>query len=150
MKFRNMIWISMCTLLLTACGDKINTLSSLGETDSSRAAMSQQTDPILDFQKKVIPVVEEAIHGQFPKENRLEYFDYYFDNDNLKVVFLVDKEETSEMKSLHQELTERLGDKVVFKKAKHNPEALRDLTDQVSDYVQKLRLTGGYSVFSRS
>ncbi|NIK70796.1 hypothetical protein [Paenibacillus sp. BK720] len=59
---------------------------------------------------------------------------------------MVDKESAANMKALHQELTEKLGDRVVFVKAKYNPQALVDLMNQVSDYLQTLHLQGSYSV----
>jgi len=39
------------------------------------------------------------------------------------------------MKELQKELKEKLGDKVLFRKAKHNPKFLSDTTKKVADYV---------------
>lgn len=122
---------------------------------------------IVDFQKEVIPVVEEVLRKWFPKQNPISdtetitvinseaFFDqavYYFENDdvnNQKVVFIVDKEDTKEMKAVMKELQEKLGEKVTFKKAKRNPQALRNLTKTVADYVDSIDRgahTVGYDV----
>lgn len=91
----------------------------------------------------------DALNKQFPHDtNGDAYFAQatsYFDNDdvnNLKVVFLVYQENTKEMKALRKELEEKLGDKVVFKKAKYSPKVLSDMVKDVTDYVDTLTAEG--------
>jgi hypothetical protein len=137
MNIKTMLWVSMCVLMLTACGDRPEQAAN----STAPKIQAKQADPIVDFQREVIPVLEDALNKQFPKNDPDAFFDqadYYFENEdvnNLKVIFLVDKEDTKEMKALRKDLEEKLGDKVVFKKAKHNPKVLRDMTKEVADYV---------------
>lgn len=101
----------------------------------------------------MIPVLEDALNKQFPKNDPNAFFDqadYYFENDdvnNLKVVFHVDKEDTEEMKALRKELEEKLGEKVIFKKATHNPKMLHDMSEDIAEYVDTMVEEGkSYSV----
>ncbi|MGM0884979.1 MAG: hypothetical protein ACQEXQ_28540 [Bacillota bacterium] len=168
--------------MLTACGVKPNehevNLSAAKKTNQVDSTVTDQADAdnvakaewdkIVDFQREVIPVLEEALIKQFPMkvnktgtptidvdgEASLEQATSYFDNDdvnNLKVVFLVDKEDTTEMMAIRKELEEKLGDKVVFKKAKHNPKVLRDMAKEVDEYLRakilsKYETQSAYSV----
>lgn len=132
------------TLMLTACGHEVNLPASQENADQGGVAIIHQSDPTLEFQREVIPVLEAAKSKQFPKnDNGDAFFDqatYYFDNGDVnhpKLVFLVHRENTIEIKGLRKELEEKLGDKVVFKKARHNPKVLRDMTKEVADYVAK-------------
>lgn len=163
MIFKKTMWISFCIMMLTACGDKpkdqevnlsvaqvkanhdASTVTDKADADKVAKA---EWDKIVDFQREVIPVLEDAINKQFLKNDLdafLDQADYYFDNDdvnNLKVVFHVDKEDTKEMKALRKELEEKLGEKVIFKKAKHNPKVLHDLTKVIADYVVTINEKG--------
>ncbi|WP_190861197.1 hypothetical protein [Paenibacillus arenilitoris] len=183
MNFKKMLWVSICMLMLTACGVKPNenevnlslpqvkvnqdasTVTDQADADSVAKA---EWDKIVDFQREVIPVLEEVLIKQFPmKVNKtgtptididgdalLEQATSYFDNDdvnNLKIVFLVDKEDATEMMAIRKELEEKLGDKVVFKKAKHNPKVLRDMAKEVDEYLHakilsKYETQSAYSV----
>ena len=155
-------------LMLTACGLKPNenevnlsvpqvkvnqdasTVTDQVDADNVEKA---EWDKIVDFQREVIPVLEDALNKQFPKNDPDAFFDqadYYFENDdvnNLKVVFHVDKEDTEEMKALRKELEEKLGEKVIFKKATHNPKMLHDMSEEVAEYVDTMVEEGkSYSV----
>ena len=131
---------------------KQDDLTVTHQADAEEVA-KEEFQKIVDFQKEVIPVVKVALIKQFPKKVNISetatvdtydgdaFIDqatYYFENDdvnNPKVVFLVDKEDKKEMKALRKELEEKLGEKVLFKKTKHNPKVLRDMTEEVAKYV---------------
>lgn len=158
----------MCMLILTACGVKpneheVNLSVAQVKVNQDASTVTDQVDAdnvekaewdkIVDFQREVIPVLEDAINKQFPKNDPdafLDQADYYFENDdvnNLKVIFHVDKEDTEEMKALRKELEEKLGEKVIFKKATHNPKILHDMLEEVTEYVATIVEEGkSYSV----
>lgn len=110
---------------------------------------------ILAFQREVIPVLDETFHDIFPTvvdiegdikaetfdSNLLdEMTDFYFDNSNsndLKVVFVVAKEDQPEMKTLRAELENKLGDKVIFKKAKKSLKEFQQMQEQVAEYIDE-------------
>ncbi|MDQ8734212.1 hypothetical protein [Paenibacillus sp. LHD-38] len=155
MIFKKMIWVSMCIMILTACGD---IPEQAVNSSTLKAQVKQVDDPILDFQREVIPVIEEAFKKHFPKKKNVSdaetldshddeaienFTDLYFDNDNLKVVFLVYKEDAKEMKSLRQELEVKLGDKVIFKKANFNN---KDVVKKVRGYNEILEKQYSISV----
>ncbi|MBW5447599.1 hypothetical protein GE107_16195 [Cohnella sp. CFH 77786] len=148
-------WIGLSILMLSACGNRPDLVASKVERNQDApSSQTQQSDPILEFQREVIPIVESAVHAQFPKADYGDAFfaqaDYYYDNDNLKVVFLVDKEHTKEMTAIRKELEDKLRDKVVFKKAKYNPKFLQDTAKEVSDYLFSKTLSGYNSNSSHS
>lgn len=148
---------AICILALTACGTGNHPEQGARDVLSTKT-VANQVDPIVNFQKEVIPVIESALIKQFPNKEKTgiddaafnEQADYYFDNDdvnNPKVVFLVDKEDTNEMKAIRKELDEKLGKKVVFKKARHNPKVLRNMVGDIDKYLRNtLGPQSSYSV----
>ncbi|MWC29558.1 hypothetical protein [Paenibacillus sp. MMS18-CY102] len=120
-------------LVLAACHNGSN------DVGYSKQAI-HQIDPIVEFQREVIPIVEDVLAKQFPVDNAkndafLEQGTLYFDNKdirNLKVVLLIDQPDTQEMKAFRKELEQKLEDKVIFKKAKHNPKFLSELAKEIA------------------
>ncbi|WP_025676903.1 hypothetical protein [Paenibacillus massiliensis] len=104
------------------------------------------------FQREVIPVIEEVMKTHFPNDPNGDVFfeqaTSYFDNDNFKVVFLVYQEDTKEMIAFRKELEEKLGDKVLFKKARYSPKLLRDKAKEVTEYIESVVEKGRASTVS--
>ncbi|USB34269.1 S1 family peptidase [Paenibacillus sp. YPG26] len=128
------------------------------------ASSDAEIQKIIDFQKEVIPVIDSALSKQFPKRIALSdtettlgvdsellknQAEYYFDNSdtqNLKVVFLVSKEEKKEIKAVRKELEEKLGVKVKFKIAKKDPETLHELPEAIAKYLDSQSYKGSYAI----
>ncbi|MEJ8305318.1 S1 family peptidase [Saccharibacillus sacchari] len=124
-------------------------------------------EKILSFQKEVVPILEESFNEVFPNSvgveegnstqsfdsNQLnELTDYYFDNsntDDLKVVFVVAKEDENEMKILKEILKTKLKEKVTFEKAKKSIKEFVKMQEEVVDFIDdtyKGQFTVGYDV----
>jgi hypothetical protein len=140
--------------MLTACGDR----PEQAIHSPTPQVQAKQADPIVDFQREVIPIIEDIFKKQFPKKQNISdtetidsydgeaienLTDMYFDNDNLKVVFLVHNEDAIELKELRQELEEKLDDKVIFKKAEFNS---KDVVEKVRANNEKLEKQYSISV----
>ncbi len=134
---------------------------------ATEASMKEETmanyDKIVEFQKEVIPILEATFRERFPAKVFLnkdetvdginseaidELTDYYFDNsnlDDLKVVFVVAKEDRVEMKELRKDLEQKLGLKVKFVTAKKEIKEFRKLQEQVSSFLDEV-YKSAYSV----
>lgn len=105
-KINNVIVVTLCILLLTACWNKQEQVDHVQQ--------------VQDFQNNAIPLLEEAYNKHFPNRSITKLTeekgpDYYWDLDNLKVVLLVLDENVEAYKQLRIELEEKLGDKVIFR-----------------------------------
>lgn len=133
---KKIVRVFLCLLILTVCSKVAD--------DNSRAEYVE--DPIVAFQREVIPVLEEVMKKHLPNDpdgdNYSAQATHYFDNHNFKVVFLVYQEDTKEMTAIRKELEEQLGDKVVFKRAKYSPKYLRDTAKVVTEYVESIAEKG--------
>lgn len=97
------------------------------------------------FQSEVLPIVEGAISKEYP---RIEKFNedatLYFDRN--QVVFLIDKE-NSKTNNIKKELQEKLGEKVKFKKAKHNPKEFTAKQEEIVNFIGAMNIasSAGYN-----
>ncbi|CAH1232505.1 hypothetical protein PAECIP111891_07026 [Paenibacillus allorhizoplanae] len=109
-----------------------------------------ENDQVAAFQREVHPVVEGVVEKYFLKENQssetmtdadrlkyMEQLDWYWDNDNLQVVFVVLKEDAEEMKAIRKELEEKLGAKVKFVKSRISQTTLEmsEMSNEVSKFI---------------
>lgn len=135
-------------VILTACGKYQQPAS---QVQDNQGEVNKTRDPIVDFQKDVIPVIENAMNKYFQNDTQkfFDQADYYFDNtvNNLKVVFLVDQINTDDFAGFQKELEEKLDNKVMFKKSEINPRILSETKEKVAQYIDKLHLgKEGYNV----
>ncbi|NIK72102.1 MULTISPECIES: hypothetical protein [unclassified Paenibacillus] len=122
--------ILLGVLIFTACSNVM--------AESPKKAVYKD-DPVLAFQKEVIPVQEEIYHRYFPDAAAEERFFSqavsYFDNDNLKLVYMVYQLDSAEIKDYFKELKVKLGDKVAIKQARYSPKYLQDTANEVAEFV---------------
>ncbi|CAM3070690.1 hypothetical protein PASE110613_15245 [Paenibacillus sediminis] len=129
-------------LVLTITVGGVN-LTRASADEISQMKAKSDFEKVKNWQEQVSPVVSDEIKKEF-SEDADAFFDqaaYYYDindTDNQKVVFIVDKTDTKQMQDIRKDLESALGTKVKFKTAKHNPKYLRDTTDDVAKYVDKL------------
>lgn len=129
---KKIMCLCLCLLIVTAC-------SNVADKNSK---VKYVEDPVVTFQGDVIPVIEEVMKVHFPNDSNGDVFfeqaTSYFDNDNSKVVFLFYQENAIEMNAFRKELEEKLGDKVIFKKAKYSPKLLSDTANEVRADVESI------------
>lgn len=85
-------------------------------------AFSEEQNESAAFQQEVVPVLEELVEKYY-KEDEARFnaqADLYFDDQDParpRLVFLVHSEESKEFQAFRKEITEMLGNQVVFKQA---------------------------------
>lgn len=143
MNYLRLTLILFAMLMVTACSNVM--------AESSKKA-AYKDDSVLAFQKEVIPVQEEIYHRYFPDASAEERFFSqavsYFDNDNLKLVYMVYAMDTAEINDYFKDLKMKLGDKVVTKQAKYSPKYLQDTANEVAEYVHLICEKGHFFMVS--
>ncbi|WP_127530279.1 chymotrypsin family serine protease [Paenibacillus kobensis] len=101
------------------------------------------------FQDDVVPKFEAAVVAEYNTQMgdktvtdikaAKEDMDYYIDNDNQKLVILVDKD-TTKVGKIKQELTDELGTKIQIKKAKYNSNEMEALVLDVNKTILGMNL----------
>lgn len=130
-------------LALSVAGVVVGSVSFTLQNATAKEPKKNESQEIITFQKEVIPIVEATIKKVYTAKPDLfnKQAEYYYDNtdkNNPKVVFLIYKENAKELQSVLDILRERLGSKVATKKAKYNPETLRNLVPKVADYISSI------------
>lgn len=142
-------------VILTACGitseqkTKLDTPQVEGKKNlPPKKAEAGVIDDLIAFQQDVRSVIEEELVKQYPtkhpdsgeavldNEALLEDLIWYWDNDSNKAIFKVDKENSLKWKEVRKHIEERLGAKVVIKKATKNPKMLQDMVEPVTDFLK--------------
>jgi hypothetical protein len=125
---------------------EIQPISKDPEPKDRIGAASDEYQRIGDFQGEVGPIVLEEMRKIYPEvhpvtgeiftsDEALDDFYWYWDNDNLKVVFTVQKEDSKKWQELRKNLEVRLGDKVVIKKSKKDFKHLEAIEHQITEYL---------------
>ncbi|MDR6726080.1 hypothetical protein J2W91_004586 [Paenibacillus amylolyticus] len=144
---RSLVSIIICVVLLTVYSVPVS------KAKSEDLVGKANFEKVVNFQRINEPKIENAIKKKFKKLIKIsdteiaedvnwdkfkEQATYYWDNsnpDDLKIAFIVNKEDAKDWKEIKKQLQEELGVKVKFKKAKFNPKELEDLVKPVSEYV---------------
>ncbi|MGM0885209.1 MAG: hypothetical protein ACQEXQ_29720 [Bacillota bacterium] len=125
--------------------------------DPAKTQAEIDRDKDIAFQREVLPIIEGATAKEYPREyikgniavDDLGKFNedatLYFDNSN-QVVFLIDKE-NSKINNIKKELQEKLGEKVRFKKAKHNPKEFTAKQEEIVNFLGEMNIasSAGYN-----
>ncbi|USB34268.1 hypothetical protein [Paenibacillus sp. YPG26] len=127
-------------LALSVAAVVLGSVSFTVQNATAKEPKKNESQMLITFQREVIPIVEETIKKVYSDKPNLfsKQGEYYFDNtdkNNPKVVFLIYKENALELQSVLSTLKEKLANKITIKKAKYNPETLRNLVPKVADYV---------------
>lgn len=101
--------------------------------------------PSLAFQIRVIPILEDLFASRRYTRFLGRHTDYYFDNDNLKVIFITKRGHKSSITELRQVLEQRLKSEVGFAASDYSGPDLARLEKEVNEYIREI-YTGAYSV----
>ncbi|MGM0884268.1 MAG: hypothetical protein ACQEXQ_24915 [Bacillota bacterium] len=152
-------------VILTACGITSEQKTKLDTPQVEekknlppKKAEAGAIDDLNAFQQDVRSVIEEELDKQYPtkhpdsgetvvdNEALLEDLIWYWDNDSNKAIFKVDKENSPKWKEARKHIEERLGAKVVIKKATKNPKMLQDMVEPVTDFLKTKNYNKAMSV----
>ncbi|WP_127530278.1 hypothetical protein [Paenibacillus kobensis] len=136
------------TVILAACGVASEQKTNI-VAPQVKEKQESQWDKNNAFQAEVIPKFEAAVVAEYNTKvgdktvidikAAKEDMDYYIDNDNQKLVILVDKD-TTKVGKIKQELTDELGTKIQIKKAKYNSNEMEALVLDVNKTILGMNL----------